>query len=93
LLSYSIFNVNIYAHLDIPDGVDLLNPIAIIGKIIAVEWKNPHTTFHIDAEPISGGIKQVWTVPADEPNALLQRGLNLKFFPTMSGASLVIYKS
>ena len=42
-------------------------------KIIAVEWKNPHTTFHIDAGPISGGIKQVWTVPADEPNALLQK--------------------
>jgi hypothetical protein len=58
LLSYSILNVNTYAHHDIPDGVDLLNLIAITGKIIAVEWKNPPTAFYIDAEPIKCGIKQ-----------------------------------
>jgi|TARA_B110000971_G_scaffold168384_1_gene172743 hypothetical protein len=59
LLSYSIFNVSTYAHHDIPDGIGLLNQIAITGKIITVDRKNPHIAFHVDTEPISGGIKQV----------------------------------
>lgn len=92
-LACSLFSVGAIAHHDISDEVDLDNPITITGKVIGVEWKNPHSILFIDAEPINGGIKKLWTVQADTPNALLRRGLSRNFVLAMSDVSLVIFTS
>ena len=86
-------NLNANAHHDIPDELDLENPITITGKVIGVEWKNPHAILLINANTDSAGIKKLWTVLADTPSALLRRGLNRESFSAMSGVSLVIYTS
>lgn len=82
-----------YAHHDIPNEVDLDNPIAITGRVIGVEWINPHVVFFIDTEPNNAGIKKTWAVQADTPNALLGRGINRNSFPPTSLVSLIVYTS
>lgn len=93
LLTFLLFNLSANAHHGIPDKIDLDNPITITGKVIGIEWKNPHSILLIDADPINGGIKKLWTVQVDTPNALLRRGLNRNSFSAMSQVSLEIYTS
>ena len=50
-------------------------PIRLQGKVVKVEWVNPHTWIHIEvAKP--DGTKEVWMVEGGTPNTLLRRGLN-----------------
>ena len=49
-------------------------PIRLQGKIVKLEWVNPHAWIHIEvAKP--DGIKEVWMVEGGTPNTLLRRGL------------------
>jgi hypothetical protein len=49
-------------------------PIRIQGKIVRLEWVNPHTWIHVEwAKP--DGSKEVWAVEGGTPNVLLRRGL------------------
>ena len=49
-------------------------PIRLQGKVVKLEWVNPHAWIHIEvAKP--DGIKEVWMVEGGTPNTLLRRGL------------------
>jgi hypothetical protein len=70
-------------------------PIRLQGKVVKVEWVNPHTWIHIETVK-PDGTKEVWMVEGGTPNTLLRRGLTrdmlLKRNPdgTMWGAELVV---
>lgn len=50
-------------------------PIRLQGKVVKLEWVNPHTWIHIEvAKP--DGTKEVWAVEGGTPNTLLRRGLS-----------------
>jgi len=64
-----------YAHHCFKDVFDANAPIAITGKIIAVEWVNPHALIHVSgAEP--GQAAKDWVFWAATRNALLRLKLN-----------------
>lgn len=49
-------------------------PIRLQGKVVKLEWVNPHAWIHIEvAKP--DGTKEVWMVEGGTPNTLLRRGL------------------
>ncbi len=49
-------------------------PIRLQGKVVKLEWVNPHAWIHIEiAKP--DGVKEVWMVEGGTPNTLLRRGL------------------
>jgi Family of unknown function (DUF6152) len=50
-------------------------PINLHGKVTKVEWINPHTWIHIDAE-MPDGTKQAWMIEGGTPNTLLRRGID-----------------
>ena len=49
-------------------------PIRLQGKVVRLEWVNPHTWIHIEV-PKPDGTKEVWMVEGGTPNTLLRRGL------------------
>ena len=50
-------------------------PIRLQGKVVKLEWVNPHAWIHIEvAKP--DGTKEVWMVEGGTPNTLLRRGLD-----------------
>ena len=49
-------------------------PIRLQGKVVKLEWVNPHTWIHIEIKKPDGG-KEVWMVEGGTPNTLLRRGL------------------
>ena len=48
-------------------------PIKLQGKVVKLEWVNPHAWIHI--EVIKDGKTEVWMVEGGTPNTLLRRGL------------------
>jgi hypothetical protein len=70
-------------------------PIRLQGRVVKVEWVNPHAWIHLEvAKP--DGTKEVWMVEGGTPNTLLRRGLTrdmlLKRNPdgTVTGAELIV---
>ena len=52
-------------------------PIRVQGKIVQVDWINPHAWVLV-ADEKEDGTKQVWQLEAGTPNTLLRRGLTRK---------------
>ena len=49
-------------------------PIRVQGKIVQVDWINPHAWVHV-AHENEDGSTQVWMLEAGTPNTLLRRGM------------------
>jgi hypothetical protein len=49
-------------------------PIRLQGKVVKLEWVNPHAWIHIEITKPDGS-KEVWMVEGGTPNTLLRRGL------------------
>ena len=49
-------------------------PIRLQGKIVKVEWVNPHAWIHVEIKKPDGK-SEVWMVEGGTPNTLLRRGL------------------
>jgi len=64
----------IYAHHAFGAEFDRNAPIRLQGKIVKLEWVNPHTWIHIEVAKDDGS-SEVWMVEGGTPNVLLRRGL------------------
>ena len=59
---------------------DANRPVLLKGKIVKIEWVNPHTWIHVEITK-EDGTKEVWSVEGGSPNSLLRRGANKDTFP------------
>lgn len=53
---------------------DANRPILLKGKLVKVEWVNPHSWIHVEITNPKGE-KEVWMVEGGSPNSLLRRGV------------------
>ena len=49
-------------------------PILLKGKIVKIEWVNPHAWLHVEVTKPDGA-KEVWMIEGGSPNSLLRRGV------------------
>ncbi len=66
---------------------DANRPVLLKGKIVKVEWVNPHTWLHVEITKEDGS-KEVWMVEGGSPNSLLRRGATKNSFPV--GTEVVV---
>ncbi len=62
-------------------------PIRLEGKVVRVEWVNPHTWIHLEVQADDGS-SRVWMVEGGTPNVLARRGLRRDCLP--AGTELVV---
>jgi hypothetical protein len=53
---------------------DANRPVLLKGKLVKVEWVNPHSWIHVEVMNANGE-KEVWMVEGGSPNSLLRRGV------------------
>ena len=68
LLSHSVLS-----HHAFTAEFDANAPINITGKVVKVEWINPHAWVHVEVE--KGPKKTIWMVEGGTPNTLIRNGL------------------
>lgn len=66
---------------------DANRPLLLKGKIVRVEWVNPHTWIHVEVTK-PDGVKEVWMIEGGSPNSLLRRGATKNSFPV--GTEVVV---
>jgi hypothetical protein len=49
-------------------------PVRLQGKVVKLEWVNPHAWIHLEVKK-PDGTTEVWMVEGGTPNTLLRRGL------------------
>jgi Family of unknown function (DUF6152) len=49
-------------------------PVLLKGKVVKVEWVNPHAWIHVEV-PKPDGTTEVWMIEGGSPNSLLRRGV------------------
>ena len=49
-------------------------PVLLKGKVVKVEWVNPHAWIHVEV-PKPNGTKEIWMIEGGSPNSLLRRGV------------------
>jgi hypothetical protein len=62
-------------------------PVLIKGKIVKIEWVNPHTWIHVEMTK-PDGTTEIWMFEGGSPNTLLRRGVNKTTFP--AGLEVII---
>jgi hypothetical protein len=75
------------AHHAFGSEFDANAPVLLKGKIVKIEWVNPHTWIHIETTK-ADGTKEVWMVEGGSPNTLLRRGANKNTSP--EGTEIVV---
>jgi hypothetical protein len=66
---------------------DASRPVLLKGKIVKVEWVNPHTWIHVEVTK-PDGTTEVWMVEGGSPNSLFRRGATKASFPV--GTEIVV---
>lgn len=62
-------------------------PVLLKGKVVKMEWVNPHAWIHLEVVKPDGS-KQVWMVEGGSPNSLLRRGFTRDSLPV--GTEIVV---
>jgi hypothetical protein len=62
-------------------------PILIKGKVVKVEWVNPHTWIHVETSK-PDGTKEIWMIEGGSPNSLLRHGVTRDSLPL--GTEIVV---
>ena len=75
------------AHHAFGSEFDANSPVLLKGKIVRIEWVNPHTWIHVEVTDDKGE-KEVWMIEGGSPNTLLRRGANKNTFPV--GTDVVV---
>ena len=69
-----MFALKLNAHHAFGAEFDRNTPVRLQGKIVKLEWVNPHTWIHVEITNEDGST-EVWMVEGGTPNVLLRRGL------------------
>ena len=58
---------------------DSTKPVKVTGKVVKVEWTNPHIWLYVDGRDEISGRTAVWGFSAGPPSTLTRRGIKKTF--------------
>ena len=77
-----------WAHHAFAAEFDVNKPLELRGKVVKMEWINPHTWIHIAVPDAKTGKVTEWMIEGGPPNGLLRRGFTKASLP--AGTEIVV---
>ena len=78
--------IPVLAHHSFSAEFDSTKPVKLEGKVVRMEWSNPHTWLFLDVEK-DGKVEQ-WAVEGGAPGVLLRAGWNRNSLP--AGTKVIV---
>lgn len=69
------------AHHSFAAEFDVEKPVSLSGKVVKMEWINPHSWIHIAVVDEKTGDTNIWMIECGPPNGLIRRGFTKKSLP------------
>jgi hypothetical protein len=70
-----------WAHHAFAAEFDVDKPVQLRGKVVKMEWINPHSWIHIAVQDEKTGKVNEWMIECGPPNGLLRRGFTKASLP------------
>jgi len=80
------------AHHSFAAEFDATQPVTLRGKIVRMEWINPHSWLHIDVMN-ADGTTTPWMIEGATPNTLLRRGFTREAVKAGTEITIVGYRA
>jgi len=72
--------VSVSAHHSFSAEFDGSKTVTLDGKVVMMEWVNPHSWLHIDVTKADGTVER-WKIEGGSPSVLLRKGWNRDSLP------------
>lgn len=69
-----------FAHHSFGAEFDINKPVKLRGKVVRIEFVNPHAWIHIDVKEANGTTTE-WLIEGGSPNALVRHGITKDTLP------------
>jgi hypothetical protein len=77
-----------WAHHAFAAEFDVKKPLELRGKVVKMEWINPHIWIHIAVPDAATGKVNEWMIEGGPPNGLIRRGFTKASLP--AGTDIVV---
>ena len=82
----------IAAHHSFSAEFDSTKPITLDGKVVQMEWVNPHSWLTIDVAKDDGTVER-WRIEGGSPSVLLRLGWNRNSLPTGTKIKVIAFQA
>jgi len=80
------------AHHSFSAEFDQNKQVTLEGKVVMMEWVNPHSWLHIDVQQADGTVQR-WKIEGGSPSVLLRKGWNRDSLPAGTRVKVVAFQA
>jgi hypothetical protein len=80
------------AHHSFSAEFDQKKQVTLDGKVVMMEWVNPHSWLHIDVAKPDGTVER-WKIEGGSPSVLFRKGWNRDSLPAGTRVKVVAYQA
>lgn len=80
------------AHHSFSAEFDSKKPVTLEGKVVMMEWVNPHSWLHIDVTQPDGTVQR-WKIEGGSPSVLFRKGWNRDSLPAGIKVKVVAFQA
>src|SRR5437867_12346680 len=80
------------AHHSFSAEFDSSKQVALEGKVVMMEWVNPHSWLHIDVQQPDGTVQR-WKIEGGSPSVLFRKGWNRDSLPTGTKIKVIAFQA
>jgi len=84
--------LSVSAHHSFSAEFDSTKPVTLEGKVVMMEWVNPHSWLHIDVTKADGKVER-WKIEGGSPSVLLRKGWNRDSLLAGTKVKVVVFQA
>jgi len=84
--------VPVFAHHSFSAEFDQKKQVSLEGKVVMMEWVNPHSWLHIDVTTSDGKVER-WKIEGGSPSVLFRKGWNRDSLPAGTKVKVIGFQA